>query len=148
MKSRKSVLAIVATAVLGISLVLSSCSSGSSSDTTVAAAETPSDSMATNDADSSMSDTEAGSDMASSDPYCLNAAPLKALNLKSITSDTAGGAAMALDSVMGEFPASLQESAASMQQFLMDAAVSASAKDGSSHQATLTEVLKWFDDRC
>lgn len=145
MKSRKSVLALVATAVVGISLALSSCSSGSSTDTTVAAAESPSDSMATNETDSSMSETDSDT---SSDPYCLNAAPLKALNLQSITSDTAGGAAMALDSVMGEFPASLQESAASMQQFLMDAAVSASAKDGSSHQATLTEVLKWFDDRC
>lgn len=109
------------------------------------------DSMATKEMPSTetpVNESTESDDMSGASAYCTNAMPLKALDLKNVTSDTAGGAAMALDAVMGEFSDSLQESAASMQQFLMEAATSASAKNGSSHQATLTEVLKWFDERC
>ena len=148
MKSRSSVLTTCVTAVLGISMILGACSSNSSSDTTIAAAVAPVDTMSEADdamSDESMTDTD---DAMGASPYCANAEPLKALNLKAATSDVAGGAAMALDSVMGEFSEALQKSSASMQEFLMEAATSASAKDGSSHQATLDEVLKWFDERC
>lgn len=149
MKSRTSVLALGITALLSFGMTLSSCSSSSSSDTTMAAADmkvadTNPAAESENSSDAETTEADMGGDSA----YCTNAMPLKALNLKKVTSDMAGGAAMALDSVMGEFSESLQTSAAAMQEFLMEAATSASAKDGSSHQGTLDQVLAWFNERC
>lgn len=149
MKSRPT--ALVMSAFVALSMTLASCSSGSSTDTTIAASDMSTDSVASKEmpaTDTPSDEMAVTDDMSGASAYCTNAMPLKALDLKNVTSDTAGGAAMALDAVMGEFSDSLQESSASMQQFLMEAATSTSAKDGSSHQATLTEVLKWFDERC
>ena len=147
MKPRSSALAVCIIAVFGISLSLTSCSSSSSTDTTVATEKMAADTTPAME-ETPMEESSEADDMSGSSAYCTNATPLKALNLKAITSDTAGGAAMALDSVMGEFDQSLQDSAAAMQEFLMEAATSASAKDGSTHQATLDEVLKWLAERC
>ena len=134
--------------LMGAATFLVACSSGgSSADTTVATADVESTTTTEPMADDSVP-TSDGSDESEMAAYCVNEAPLKSLDLATMTSDEAGEASMALDAVYSGLPTSMHKGAGPLLDYLMQYATMGGNGNGAPYEAALADVQKWFATNC